>query len=295
MAAENRIDEEDRQIALTVQRNELTEHHVYTRLAGLIKDEHNSRVLREIADDELRHYQYWSQLSGQESQPNRWRVWWYVIIAKVFGITFGMRLLENGEAYAHEVAYKRLVGRVPGVEAISRDEERHEERLIGLIDEERLQYVGAVVLGLNDALVELTGTLAGLTFALQNSRLIAVSGLVTGIAASLSMAASGYLSAREDADKQDPFTSALYTGAAYVLAVVLLVVPFLLLSNPYGALLWTGLNAVLLILVFNYYVAVARNVSFRKRFMEMAGISLGVAVISFALGYVVRVALGIEV
>ena len=46
------------------------------------------------------------------------------------------------------------------------DERRHEEELYGMLDEERLHYVGAMVLGLNDALVELTGAIAGVTFAL---------------------------------------------------------------------------------------------------------------------------------
>ena len=54
---------------------------------------------------------------------------------------------------------------------IAEDEERHEQKLLAILDEERLQYVGSMVLGLNDALVELTGTLAGLTLALQNTKL----------------------------------------------------------------------------------------------------------------------------
>ena len=43
---------------------------------------------------------------------------------------------------------------------LSREEE-HERELIALIDEERLRDMGSVVLGLNDALVEFTGMLAG--------------------------------------------------------------------------------------------------------------------------------------
>jgi len=57
-----------------------------------------------------------------------------------------------------------------------------------LIEEKRLEYTGSIVLGLNDALVEMTGALAGLTLALQNTRLIALSGLVTGIAAASDIA-----------------------------------------------------------------------------------------------------------
>ena len=67
-----------------------------------------------------------------------------------------------------------------------------------MIREKQLDYVGSIVLGLNDALVELTGALAGLTLALQNTRLIAIAGLITAIAASFSMAASEYLSNKSD-------------------------------------------------------------------------------------------------
>ncbi|NPV08101.1 MAG: rubrerythrin family protein [Anaerolineae bacterium] len=295
MAVPIQLDVAAKRAALAAQANELTEYHVYTRLADSTQDEDNARVLRAIGEDELRHYRFWARLTGEEPKPDRWRIWWYLFISRLFGLTFGMRLLERAEEYAHEVAYRRLIGVVPGIEAVAQDEEKHEQQLIELIDEERLRYVGSVVLGLNDALVELTGTLAGLTFALRNTDLIAVSGLITGIAASLSMAASGYLSAREEEGEQDPLKSSLYTGAAYVLAVAFLVLPFLLLGNPYAALAWTGINAVGLIAVFNYYVSVARDISFKDRFLEMAAISLGVAVVSFGLGYLVRVFLGVDV
>ena len=91
------------------------------------------------------------------------------------------------------------------------------------INEERLNYTGSIVLGLNDALVELTGTLAGLTFALQNTKLTALAGLITGIAASFSMAASEYLSQRSEGESERASTSALYTGVAYICTVALLI------------------------------------------------------------------------
>ena len=67
---------------------------------------------------------------------------------------------------------------------------------------EPYRYTGSIVLGLNDALVELTGALAGLTLALQDTKLIALTGSITGIAAALSMGASEYLSTKsEDVDR----------------------------------------------------------------------------------------------
>ena len=152
-----------------------------------------------------------------------------------------------------------------------------------------------MVLGLNDALVELTGALAGLSFALQNTRLTALAGLITGIAASFSMAASEYLSTKADEDHHTALKSSLYTGTAYIITVILLVLPYLLFNHYLVCLGITIGVAILIIFVFNYYIAVARDLDFKKRFTEMAVISLGVAAFSFAIGYVIRLALAIDV
>jgi VIT1/CCC1 family predicted Fe2+/Mn2+ transporter len=151
------------------------------------------------------------------------------------------------------------------------------------------------VLGLNDALVELTGALAGLTLALQNTKLIALSGLITGIAASLSMAASEYLSTRSEKTGKRPIRAAIYTGIAYITTVTLLILPYLLLDNYYIDLAISLSTAVIIIAVFNYYISVAKGESFRERFVEMAGLSLSVAAFSFVIGYFIRQWLGIEI
>ena len=70
--------------------------------------------------------------------------------------------MEKGEEEA-QVTYKKIAHEVPEAKSIIKDEDEHEAKLIALINEERLKYIGSIVLGLNDALVELTGVLAGLT------------------------------------------------------------------------------------------------------------------------------------
>jgi len=164
-----------------------------------------------------------------------------------------------------------------------------------LIDEERLHYVGSIVLGLNDALMELTGALAGLSLALRNTKLIAMAGLITGIAASLSMAASEYLSTKSEGEEKSALKSSFYTGMAYILTVVFLILPYLLFASYLLSLGVTLGIAVLIIYLFNYYISVAKDYSFRKRFVEMASISLGVALLSFGIGYLIRIVLGVEV
>jgi len=138
------------------------------------------------------------------------------------------------------------------------------------------------------------GALAGLTLALQNTQLIALSGLITGIAAALSMALSEYLSTRSEETSKQPVRAAVYTGIAYIVTVTLLILPYLLFDNYYVDLILTLSTAVLIIAAFNYYISIARDEVFSKRFIEMAGLSLGVAAISFVIGYFIRIFLGIE-
>jgi VIT1/CCC1 family predicted Fe2+/Mn2+ transporter len=206
--------------------------------------------------------------------------------------------MERGEENA-EITYAKLEGKIPGIDALVHDENAHEQKLMGMLDEELLRYAGSVVLGLNDALVELTGALAGLTLALQNTELIALSGSITGIAAALSMAASEYLSTKSEVasggNSKNPLKAALYTGVAYIFTVLILISPYMFSQNYYVCLALALTFAVLIIAAFNYYISVAKDEPFRARFIEMAGLSLTVAAISFLVGLLARRFLGIEI
>jgi VIT1/CCC1 family predicted Fe2+/Mn2+ transporter len=288
------INQEVREQLLVYQRDEITEHHIYKRLAATIKSPENRRILEEIAGDELRHYHEWKAYTHQDVKPDRFEIWKYYWISRVFGFTFGIKLMEKGEQAAQD-NYEKLHGTIPEAEAISRDENEHENALIELLDEERLRYTGSIVLGLNDALVELTGALAGLTLALQNTKLIALTGSITGIAAALSMGASEYLSTKSEDGGRSSTKASVYTGSAYIVTVLLLILPYLILENYYVCLACTLTAAVAVIAFFNYYISVAKDVPFRRRFFEMTGLSLGVATLSFFIGFVIRAFLGIDV
>jgi len=279
---------------LKYQQNEITEYHIYTKLAKFVDSKENQKVLLQIADDEHRHYGLWKDYTGQEVKPNRLKIGFFVLISRLFGFTFGIKLMERGEEDAQE-NYDKLLQHFPEVDEIIQDENDHEDALVGMLNEERLHYIGSIVLGLNDALVELTGALAGLTLALQNTRLIALTGLITGIAASLSMAASEYLSTKTEDTHRHPLKASVYTGTAYILTVSMLILPYLLLSNYFYCLALTMFVAVLIIAFFNYYVAVVDEVSFKKRFLEMAGLSFGVAAFSFLIGFLIRQFISIDI
>ena len=292
-----KLSEDDINELIKAQQDELLSTEVYGRLAKLTRDPNNSSLLKQIAEEERHHANTFSKYTGKPLKANKLKVLFYVLISRIFGLTFGVKLQERGEEEAQKT-YRKIIDVIPEMEEIIEQEENHEHELINLLDEERLSYMSSVVLGLNDALVELTGALAGFTLSVQNSRIIALLGLITGISASLSMAASEYLSTRAETDpklQQRAGKSALYTGMAYILTVIALITPYFLFYNYIVSLLGTLFVVLVIITIFNYYISVANNYNFKKRFIEMASLSLGVAALSFLIGYLVKQFLGFEV
>jgi len=288
------LDREVEKLILDAGRSEITEHFIYEKLVESMKDTRNREVLKRISSDELKHYEFWRKYTRKELKPSKFTIWKYFLISKIFGVTFGVKLMERGEGKA-QLNYERISEFVPDAKEIVEDEEEHERQLTSLIDEERLRYVSSMVLGLNDALVEFTGALAGYTFALQNTRLVAMTGLITGAAASLSMATSEYLSTKSEGNTKNPIRAAAYCGIAYVLTVLFLVSPYLLLTNVYACLSLTIVAAVIVIFLFTFYISVAKEIPFKKRFLEMTAISLGIAGLTFIIGFFIRIFLNVEV
>ena len=282
------------EIVKRMQQNELTESVIYEKIASFAKGEQNKQTLLRLSREEKAHYQIWESYTGISMKPEKWKVLKYTLLARVLGFTFAVKLMERGEENA-QVDYGLLAQEVEESIHIRQQEEEHEKALLDMLDEERLQYVGSMVLGLNDALVELTGSLAGFAFALQNNRLIALSGLIVGISATFSMASSEFLAARSEG-RTDALKSCSYTGIAYLLTVIALIAPYLIF--PVGqyipALICMLVVVILIIAGFTYYTSVAQDHPFKRRFLEMALISVGVAVVSFIVGILAKQFLGVD-
>lgn len=286
--------EEVKRVILAAQKNEITEHHIYKKLAQSIKDPNNRDVLRRISIEELKHYNFWREYTHRDVKPSKLMIWKYFLISKIFGITFGIKLMEKGEERA-KVTYEKISKQIPEAFSIIEDEDSHEEELVSLIDEEKLKYVSSMVLGLNDALVELTGALAGFTLAFQEARLVAMTGLITGIAGALSMATSEYLSTKSEGGPKSPLKAAAYTGITYIFTVLFLMLPYIFLAEIYACIILTLINVVILIFLFTFYVSVAKDLPFKRRFLEMIMVSLGVACLTFLIGFLVKTSLNIEI
>jgi VIT1/CCC1 family predicted Fe2+/Mn2+ transporter len=279
---------------IKAQKDEINGFAIYHFMSKLQAKKHpeNAKILEQMSRDEFLHYSVWKKYTGRDYKAH---VFWDKFRTVIMGFTFVLKSLEKGETFGQE-EYASLKSELPEAQRMLDDEKRHEGEISSMLDEERLHYVGSMVLGLNDALVELTGAITGVTFSLQNSKAVALTGIVTGIAATLSMMASNYLAENAEGHK-DAFKSSLYTGAAYLVTVALLVLPYLLF--PDSMYMWAFAvmicEVVFEIAFFNYYISVAQEQKFFKHFLLMVSISLGVAAISYGIGLLANLWLGVTV
>ena len=292
---EKKLSREALDFILEMQQNELDESIIYEKIARFAKGEENKKTLSRLAAEERAHYEIWRGYTGKALKPRRGKILKFSLIARLLGFTFAVKLMEKGEEGAQD-KYALIADEVPESAHIRSQEQEHEAALLEMLDEESLRYVGSMVLGLNDALVELTGSLAGFTFAMQNTRLIALSGLIIGISATFSMASSEFLAARSEG-RTDALKSCTYTGIAYLITVVALIAPYLIFpAEQYMAALFCMLAVVVVIIAaFTYYTGVAQDQPFKARFLEMALISIGVAVLSFVVGILAKKFLGVDI
>lgn len=282
-------------------KNEYRDLVVYQELARVETVPAFKRILEELVEHERADFEFWQGLSKRKSFGlSSLHLLGYRLMRKILGLTFTARFLEGREkeAQAAYSAYLKTVSDpaiISRVEQIIAHEKYHEQALIGHITEKRVKFMSSIVLGLNDGLIELTGALTGFAFALQNVVFVALAGAITGISASMSMAASAYLQARHEDNGKNPVTAALFTGFSYLIVVLILVAPFLLLSSTFVALA-TMLTLVLLIIAtVSFYSSVLLERRYAVQFGEMLLFSVGVALVAFALGLGLRALIGVDV
>ncbi len=288
-------EKENLQKALKQQQSEINDHTIYKTLASYQENEKNREIFEKIAKDEKAHYEFWVRITNRQIKAQKLVVWWYIFLVKIFGTSFALKSLEKRESGAEEF-YKELFEIYPESKKIYKQEVQHEFELIDMLNDKKLLYAGAIVLGMNDALVELTGTLSGIALAFDKSLTVGLTGLIMGIAASLSMAGSAYFEAKENPSEDiNPLVYSLYTGVSYISTTAILVVPFFIFETMTYSLIMMFSSAFLAIISYNFYISVAKDLSFSKRVIQMSAITFGVALISFGIGYVVKYYFGIEI
>ncbi len=279
---------------LKYQKNEITEHYAYLNLAKRSKGK-NADILKRIAEDELCHYHLFKKYTGKDVRPDNVKVFFYSFVTIILGLTFTMKMMENGEAAAEE-NYETVDDSFPEIKGIIVDEVNHEKLLLAEIEDEHLNYLGSIALALNNSAQEFTGIAVGLTFALQNAKATGSTTLVSGLAATLAMMASEYMSQKTEiteGTKGNPLKAALYAGGIYLAMVLLIVTPYFIFQSHIHAMLVTVSAVFVVMVIFTFFMSVVKDLKFGKVLVEALAITVMVVVASYGIGMLASKYLGL--
>ncbi|WP_198002053.1 VIT1/CCC1 transporter family protein [Caldivirga maquilingensis] len=190
-------------------KDELTDYYVYSTLARVERNKDRRSALMEIASTELRHAKYWEArarelgLSVGEFKVPWLKIIFYLTLRLLFGLAVVIRLREREEDEAI-VRYvnARDVVKDPALDEIIKDEVIHEDYFIEEATKmsERFNNIRDFIYGMSDGLVEVMAALAGLVPVVVNPLLIAMAGLIVGVAGTISMSIGAYMSVKAQSE-----------------------------------------------------------------------------------------------
>ncbi len=256
-------------------------------------------VLLEMASHEERHYRFWSGVSGGCRVRFVWaRVLAALLMALLFGATVTIKALERKENETIQ-RYRGVLKYFEGseraeLESIIEDEVRHENILMEKIGEERIKYLGFIVLGLSDAIIEISGIHAGTLGVYEDTVKAGIAGLIAGIAASMAMAAAAYAQAKQGGMGR-PATSAMYTGIAYFLTAVILAIPYFIVHQIFIAFAISIVLSIIILAYISTYGSILYGRNYLREITETTLIILGVSAALYFIGDLVSRFLGIRV
>jgi VIT1/CCC1 family predicted Fe2+/Mn2+ transporter len=271
--------------------DELTEHVVYHDLALREKDPTNRGALEQLSEKERMHYEFWKTLlpapKAEEVHARRYAVRGILLFRTIFGVTFTTKLLEAQKNDALK-KYRDILGSIPESHKkrlleIIEDERSYERTLIAQLKEKRVSYIGFIVLGLADAIVEITGVHAGFLGVTGSTLLAGIAGVVVGFAASISMGSASYLQAKQE-PKKSAILSGVLTWGSYLGSVILLALPYFLIRVMVPAFIVSTSVGIVLVAGFTFYGAIVFDRKFWREFGETVGLMLATALATFILG-----------
>jgi len=189
--------------------DEVRDNVTYETLSANETDPELRAALNRIAATELKHSRFWKAFleargaAAQERAPNRVRLMLLRLVQRVMNSALLVSLLELGESDA-AAKYLECLRTAPMSEGekaelkrIVLDEIEHEVTFRAKLAQLPLGNVRDYVLGMNDGLVEFLGVVTGLSAVYYGRPLVvAVSGIVVGVAGAMSMGIGAFISVR---------------------------------------------------------------------------------------------------
>lgn len=289
------------QVARVGASDEYTDHLVYKRLSesGRTKDPKLRGILTKLSNAEYKHYEFWKKYTPDSKiKPSMPTVYLTLFLRYLLGITFAVKYLERHEDVVVK-KYKSVSHLIPesdksGFEEMVSDEVEHEETFLNQTEGKYLKYISFVVLGLADAIVEISGIHAGSLGIYNRTELAGLAGIVAGAAASIAMASAAYAQAKQGF-QGSASVSALFTGISYFVNAIVLATPYFL-TRVMSIALGTSITLAIIIVAFiSYYNSIISGANFARDFGELAGIMLGASAALFIFGLVIRSVFGITI
>ncbi|MEM2003395.1 MAG: VIT1/CCC1 family protein [Nitrososphaerota archaeon] len=269
--------------------DEFADYVIYKELSKREKNENYKMTLEKLAEIEKTHFEFWKSLSHNNFvvRISSIKVFILYVFRIIFGLTFTLKLFERHEKETIK-AYEYILPKLKEEDKqvllkIIKDEKEHESYFMSQINESVVKYMSFVVLGLADAIIEITGVHAGFLGVTSSTLIAGIAGLVVGFAASISMASAAYLQAKHGASFK-PLTSATITGTSYLGAVSFLALPYFFITEMLMAFLSSLSFAIIMIAIFTTYGAVLREESITKEFVTGFSLTIGTAFAAFLFG-----------
>ncbi len=293
------VSQELTKVAGTSVKDEYTDYTVYLELSRREGNQAFKKALEELAEQERVHYNFWKTYSPDTKVGvNRLKVYFVLLLRLLLGLTFTMKFLERHEDVVIQ-RYKQVADSIPpadktGFDRMVEDEQHHEDYLIGEVQEGRVKYMSFIVLGLADAVVEISGIHAGSLGIYASTKLAGLAGVVAGLAASIAMASAAYAQAKQGFVGSAKW-SAIYTGVSYMFTAIFLALPYFLTRSMILALGTSLVVGVVLVAMMTYYDTVISVRTFAKQFGEIASIILAASLALYIAGLLIRQLLGITI
>ncbi len=236
-----------KRVALSSSIDEYNDYHLYRSLSrsfltpNKIKDRLNI-----MAEQEYKHYLFWSKYVSYKPRVPMLKIIIMKLLALIMGVTFVIKMQEKHEERVIN-SYKSIIHLFDDssreeLMKIIKEEEEHEDVLLTSLGEERIKYLGFTVLGLSDALIEIAGIHAGTLGVYTDTFKAGLAGLIAGVAASIAMSSAAYTQAKQTQGMGKPAIAATYTGIAYILAALLLSLPYFVIHDLIEALIISASN-----------------------------------------------------
>jgi len=273
-------------------RDEYTDGAVYKMLSRRERNPSFKKALEDLAKGEQSHYEFWKYYTPDfAASVNGLKVYFTLILRVILGLTFTMKFLERHEEALHQ-RYRGMLTRIPPsdkarFEAMLEEEEHQEELLMGEIHEGRVKYMSFIVLGLADAVVEISGIHAGSLGIFNRTEFAGLAGVVAGMAASIAMASAAYAQAKQGFEGSAKW-SAIYTGVSYMITAIFLALPYFLTASMVTALGASLTVGVILVAMMTYYDTIISARKFKRQFAEIAGIIFAATLVLYIVGTLIR-------